>query len=78
MVLETFDQEKYEKAMKQEGYEDGYQAGEAHGLQEGLRRLICTLQELQLTKEEILAKIQEAYSLTEKEAANHLEKYGKQ
>lgn len=94
MVLETFDQEKYEKAMKQEGYEDGYQAGEAHGyqageahgyqageahgLQEGLRRLICTLQELQLTKEEILAKIQEAYSLTEKEAADHLEKYGKQ
>ncbi len=83
MVLESFDQEKYEKAMKQEGYEDGYQAGEAHGyqageahgLQEGLRRLIGTLQDLQLPREVILAKIQESYSLTEEEAMTCLENY---
>ena len=29
MVLETFDQEKYEKAMHQEGYDDGYSDGKA-------------------------------------------------
>ncbi len=91
MVLESFDQEKYEKAMKQEGYQDGYQAGEAHGyqageahgyqageahgLQEGLRRLIGTLQDLQLPREVILAKIQESYSLTEEEAMTCLENY---
>ena len=83
MVLESFDQEKYEKAMKQEGYEDGYQAGEAHGyqageahgLQEGLRRLIGTLQDLQLPREVILAKIQESYSLTEEQAMTCLENY---
>ena len=27
MILETFDQEKYEKAMHQEGYDDGYSDG---------------------------------------------------
>ena len=87
MVLETFDQEKYEKAMKQEGYEDGYQAGEAHGYQigetqgyqageaDGLKRLIHVLQDLRLSREEIAAKIQESYSLTEEEAMICLENY---
>lgn len=35
VVLETFDQEKYEKAMKQEGYEDGYHDGRADGYNNG-------------------------------------------
>ena len=79
MVLETFDQEKYEKAMKQEGYEDGYQAGEAHGYQageaDGLKRLIHILQDLRLSKDEILEKIQESYALTYEDAKACLENY---
>ena len=35
MVLEGFDQEAYEKAMKQEGYEDGYLDGEKAGYDSG-------------------------------------------
>ena len=35
VVLETFDQEKYEKAMKQEGYEDGYNDGRTDGYSSG-------------------------------------------
>ena len=35
VVLETFDQEKYEKAMKQEGYEDGYHDGKVDGYNDG-------------------------------------------
>ncbi len=81
MVLESFDQEKYEKAMKQEGYEDGYQAGEAHGYQageaDGLKRLIHILQGLHISREEIAAKIQESYCLSGEEAAKYLEKYWK-
>ena len=35
MVLETFDQEKYEKAMHQEGYDDGYSDGRKDGYSDG-------------------------------------------
>ena len=38
MVLETFDQEKYEKAMHQEGYEDGYQDGRKDLLRELIQK----------------------------------------
>ena len=40
MVLETFDQEKYEKAMHQEGYEDGYSNGKKDGRTDLLREQI--------------------------------------
>lgn len=50
MVLETFDQEKYEKAMKQEGYEDGYNDGRTDGYsagrEDGLRQLISALMDI--------------------------------
>ena len=35
MILETFDKESYEKAVKSEAYEDGYQAGMDEGYQAG-------------------------------------------
>ena len=35
VILETFDKEKYEKAVKSEAYEDGYQAGKDEGYQAG-------------------------------------------
>ena len=35
VILETFDKEKYEKAVKSETYEDGYQAGKDDGYQAG-------------------------------------------
>ena len=35
VILETFDKEKYEKAVKSEAYEDGYQAGKDDGYQAG-------------------------------------------
>ena len=38
MVLETFDQEKYEKAMHQEGYDDGYSDGKADLFLELIRK----------------------------------------
>ena len=36
MILETFDKESYEKAVKSEAYEDGYQAGMDEGYQAGM------------------------------------------
>ena len=79
MVLEGFDQEAYEKAMKKEGYEDGYQEGKEDGYQEGIERGICglihSLKEFDIPKEQILQKLQDTYELAEEEAMGYIEKY---
>lgn len=87
VVLETFDQEKYEKAMKQEGYEDGYNAGRNagkiegynDGCEEGLRQLISTLTDIQqkydIPQNEIISEIMAKYDLTEAEVLEKLQKY---
>ena len=79
MVLEGFDQEAYEKAMKKEGYEDGYQEGKEDGYQEGIEQGICglirSLKEFDIPKEQILQKLQDIYQLTEEEARGYIEKY---
>ena len=87
MVLEGFDQEAYEKAMKKEGYEDGYQEGKEDGYQEGIEQgiqqgiergicgLIRSLKEFDIPKGQILQKLQDTYELTEEEARDYIEKY---
>ena len=80
VVLETFDQEKYEKAMKQEGYEDGYNAGKSdgynNGFEEGLHQLISTLIDVQkkynIPEKEIIDEIREKFNLSEEEVRERL------
>ena len=83
MVLETFDQEKYEKAMKQEGYEDGYNDGRTDGYsagrEDGLRQLISALMDIRkkygMSEREIIAEISQKYNLTKDEAVKKIEKF---
>lgn len=83
MVLETFDQEKYEKAMKQEGYEDGYNDGRTDGYsagrEDGLRQLISALMDIRekygMSESEIISEISQKYNLTKDEAVKKIEKF---
>lgn len=91
VVLETFDQEKYEKAMKQEGYEDGYNAGKSDGYnsgrtdgysagrEDGLRQLISTLMDIRekygMSESEIITEISQKYNLTEAEAVQKINEF---
>ena len=91
VVLETFDQEKYEKAMKQEGYEDGYNAGKSDGYnsgrtdgysagrEDGLRQLISALMDIRekygMSESEIISEISQKYNLTKDEAVKKIEKF---
>lgn len=79
MILETFDQEKYEKAMRREGYTDGYNAGKTEGSikerDEGIRRLISSLQELDIPRGTARDKISEKYDLSCADAELYLDKY---
>ena len=83
MVLEGFDQEAYEKAMKQEGYEDGYLDGEKAGYDSGRKEekergicgLIRSLRDLDVARDQIIQKLQDTYQLTETEMNDYLKKY---
>ena len=89
VVLETFDQEKYEKAMKREGYDEGYDDGYDIGYdrgrnkerENGICQLITSLKKIQkkyhISEAEIKAEIMNKYSLTPEEAEGYLRQYGK-
>ena len=81
MILETYDKELHDKTLRHEGYEDGYNKGSTDGYLEGITagisNLISTLQELHLSREETLAKIQEKYDLSAEDAENYMGKYWK-
>ena len=57
MVLETFDQEKYENAMHQEGYDDGYSDGKKDGYSDGKADMFLELIRKKLAKGSSLEKI---------------------
>ncbi len=50
MLLEDFDVEKYERSLKREGYENGYEEGERAGLQRGQEQGIQQEQKMTITK----------------------------
>ena len=70
MILETYDEELHNKTLKQEGY--------LEGLNTGICNLISTLQELNLSREKTLAKIQEKYDLSPEDAESYMLKYWKE
>ncbi len=61
MILETFDKESYEKAVKSEAYEDGYQAGKEFVLKEKVKKKLSrgkTAQEIAEDLEESLETVE--------------------
>lgn len=74
MLLETFDKELHEKTLRKEGYSEGYDSGYDNGRENGILLLIQTLQELDLTAEDILRQLMEKYELNREEAEAYLKK----
>ena len=58
-----------------EGYEDGYNEGLAAAKETGIRQFISTLQELQLSHENVLKKLHEKYELSQEESEIYMKKY---
>ncbi len=58
---------------QQEGWRKGQKDGWHKGQQEGIRNMVSTLMELNIPSQTILAKVQEKYHLTAKEAQEYLE-----
>ena len=62
MILETFDKESYEKAVKSEAYEDGYQAGKEFVLKEKVKKKLSRGK----TAQEIAEDLEESFETVEK------------
>lgn len=75
MILETYDKELHDKTLRREGYEDGYNEGLAAAKETGIRQFISTLQELQLSRENVLKKLHEKYELSQEESEIYMKKY---
>ena len=65
MVLETFDQEKYEKAMHQEGYDDGYSDGKADLFLELVRKKLAKGRSLEEIARELETDLETVQKLTD-------------
>ena len=69
--------------MKQEGYEDGYNAGRSDGYsagcEEGLHQLIAALMDIRerygMSENEIISEIMQKYNLTEDEAVKKIAEF---
>lgn len=75
MVLETFDQEKHDKALHSEGYSEGYAKGKEDSLQQFIAALLDIYEKHQLPQEEILTALTEKYNLSREEAEKEIQKY---
>ena len=75
MLLETFDQEKHDEAMKKDWYEAGRADGEKIGMEKGIRLLISALRKKSVSEEEIRNTLQEIYGISPEDAENFLSEY---
>ena len=82
MILETYDKELHDKTLRREGYEDGYSKGKStrylEGINDGIRQLISTLQEVSIPRESTLLKLQEKYDLSQEDAEKYMAEYWKE
>ncbi len=77
MLLEEFDVKKYERTLRSEGREEGIREGMELGREQGICCMVEALQEAGQTKDYIIEKIAEKFSLSRSEAEKKLLRYWK-
>lgn len=77
MVLETFNQEDYEKDIHADGYAQGEKSGQAKERENSIKTLIKLHLDYNLPRKKAHQKLMEEYSLSSDEAEEYLQKYWK-
>lgn len=81
VILTEYDEEFVMNALREECREEGLAEGRAEGRAEerevGLRNLIETIQELKVSKEDAVQKVQIRYQLNRQDAEEKVEQYWK-
>jgi hypothetical protein len=79
MLLEQFDVKKYERSLREEGWEDGLAAGREQGLQagreQGLQASINICLSLGISDDQIISNLMKEFSLSQEDAKAAFEKY---
>lgn len=74
MILTEYDENEFRDFLKEEAWNEGHRAGMEEGLIEGTIQ-ICM--DFQIPKEEIIKKLRNDFSLSQKEAEQFVEKFYK-
>ena len=77
MILETYDKELHDKTLRSEGYENGKTEGISSERENSILQLLSALQELNISRQDAYIKLQEKYSLSEKDAEKYMDKHWK-
>ena len=78
MILTSFDQEEYEKTIRDESYEDGHSDGYKEGLTEGEEQLLRCMVEKKLSKGKSVSEIAAELDMEEEQILHVIEKMEKE
>ena len=78
MILTSFDQEEYEKTIRDESYEDGHSDGYKEGLSEGEEQLLRRMVEKKLSKGKSVSEIAAELDMEEEQILHVIEKMEKE
>lgn len=76
MGIWEFDQELYEKALREDGRADGWEKGREEGIEQGIEQgikgTVAILKELNIPTEEVLIKIEKQYHLNPEDSKKYV------
>ena len=76
-ILTEWDENEYREFLKEESWKEGHESGKLEGIREGIIGMIQLCQDLQLSQNETLLKIKNAFSLEDEDAQHYIDKYWK-
>ena len=76
-ILTEWDENEYREFLKEESWKEGHESGKLEGMREGIIGMIKLCQELQVSQNETLLKVKNAFSLTDEDARHYIDEYWK-
>ena len=76
-ILTEWDENEYREFLKEESWKEGHESGKLEGIREGIIGMIQLCQDLQLSQNETLLKIKNAFSLEDEDAQHYIDEYWK-
>ena len=81
VILEEYDEEEFRKYLREEATQQGLAEGRAEGQNleriHGIKNLIESFQELNISQEDTISKLIEKYTLSEEDAISYISQYWK-
>ena len=77
MILETYDKELHDKTLRSEGYENGKPKEFLPNVKTVFYSFCLPCRKLNISRQDAYIKLQEKYSLSEKDAEKYMDKHWK-